>query len=42
LQTEVTKTKEKLENFLSQSNEEIKMYERINQGIKKLKMKKEI
>ena len=36
LQNEVTKTKENLEFFLSESNKEIKMYERINKGIKKV------
>jgi len=36
LQNEVTKTKEKLEKFLTQSNNEIKLNERINTGLKKL------
>ena len=35
LQIEVTKIKEQLEKYLSQSNNEIKINERINQGIKK-------
>ena len=37
LQNEVTKIKEKLENFWSLSNSEIRINEKINQGIKKLK-----
>ena len=36
LQIEVTKTKEKLENYLSQTNNQIKINEKIQQGIKKL------
>ena len=36
LQIEVTKIKEKLENYLSNANNQIKINERINQGIKKL------
>jgi hypothetical protein len=36
LQNEVTKIKEKLENYLSESNDEIKISERIKKGIKKL------
>ena len=36
LQNEVTKCKEQLENFLSQSNNEIQISERINKGIKKI------
>jgi thiamine biosynthesis lipoprotein ApbE len=32
----VTKTKERLENFLTQSNNEIKLNERINSGLKQL------
>ena len=36
LQIEVTKAKEKLENYLSNANNQIKINERINQGIKKL------
>ena len=35
LQNEVTKTKEQLENIWSQLNNEIKLNERINQGLKK-------
>jgi len=34
LQNEVTKVKEKLENFLSESNNAIKKIEKINKGIK--------
>ena len=37
LQFEITKVKEKLENFWSRVNNQIKMNERINQGIKKIK-----
>ena len=37
LQNEVTKTKEKLEYFWSRTNNEIKLNEKINQGIKKFK-----
>ena len=37
MQLEVTKAKENLENFFSLSNNEIKMGERINKGIKKIK-----
>ena len=36
LQNEVTKVKEQLENYLSESNNEIKLSERINKGIKKM------
>ena len=36
LKTEVTKVKEKLENFLSESNNIIKINEKINKGIKNL------
>ena len=36
LQIEVTKTKEKLENYLSETNNQIKINEKIQQGIKKL------
>ena len=36
LQNTVTKIKEKLENYLSQSNNAIKINEKINKGIKKL------
>ena len=36
MQNEVTKIKEQLENFLSDSNNQIKISERINKGIKKL------
>ncbi len=36
LKNEVTKVKEQLENFLSESNNEIKLNERINKGIKKM------
>ena len=36
LQIEVTKVKEKFENFLSELNIEIKISERINKGIKKM------
>ena len=36
MQTEVTKVKEKLENFLTESNEKIKISERINKGVKNL------
>ena len=38
MQIEVTKIKEKLENFWSQTNNEIKINEKINQGIKKFKI----
>ena len=41
LQNEVTKTKESLENFLSEINNQIKMSERINKGIKKIKLEAE-
>lgn len=37
LQNEVTKTKEKLENFWTRTNNEIKLNEKINQGLKKFK-----
>ena len=36
LDNEVTKVKEQLENYLSELNNEIKLNERINKGIKKL------
>ena len=36
LNNEVTKVKEKLENFLSESNRVIKINERINKGIQNL------
>ena len=36
LQNEVTKIKEKLENYLIESKNEIKISERINKGIKKM------
>ena len=36
LQIKVTKTKEKLENFWSEANSQIKLSERIQQGIKKM------
>ena len=36
LQNEVTKVKEQLENYLSEANNEIKISERINKGIKKM------
>ena len=42
LKNEVTKIKEKLEIYLSESKNEIKISERINKGIKKWKMKKKI
>ena len=42
LQIEVTKIKEKLENYLSQSNNLIKINEKIKQGIKKLYKEKNI
>jgi len=35
LQIEITKVKEKLENFWSRTNTQIKMNERINKGLKK-------
>ena len=41
-QNEVTKVKEKLENFLSKSNNEIKFNERLNKELKKLKKKKKM
>ena len=41
LENEVTKAKEQLEYFLSETNNEIKINERINQGIKKLENKNE-
>ena len=41
LQFEVTKSKEKLENYLSASNKNIKLSERINKGIEKMKNKDE-
>jgi len=37
LQIEITKVKENLENFWSRTNTQIKMNERINQGLKKIK-----
>ncbi len=40
LQIEVTKIKETLENFLSQTNNQIKINERIKEGIKKIKNEK--
>ena len=36
LDNKVTKVKEQLENYLSELNNEIKLNERINKGIKKL------
>ena len=39
LQFEVTKSKEKLENYLSTSNNDIKLSERIKKGIEKMKNK---
>ena len=39
LQNEVTKVKEKLEKYWSQSNNEIKLNEKLNQGLKQLKNK---
>ena len=41
LQIEVTKAKEKLENYLSTSNNDIKLSERIKKGIEKMKGKEE-
>ena len=41
LQNEVTKVKEKLENFLSESNNLIKNNERINKGIKSMEKKED-
>ena len=42
LQIEVTKAKEKLENYLSNANNQIKLSGRINQGVKKLEKEKKI
>ena len=41
LQIEVTKAKEKLENYLSTSNNDIKLSDRIKKGIVKMKNKEE-
>ena len=41
LQIEVTKVKEKLENFLSESNKVIKTNEKLNKGIKNIEKDKE-
>ena len=40
LQNEVTKTKEKLELFLTDTNNEVLQSERINKGIKKIENEK--
>ena len=42
LQFEITKTKEQLENNLSLVNEEIRINERLNKGINKLKSDKNL